>query len=460
MHAAVLYNWALLTSGAVGTAIYLCIENAGPVSLLVDGTQFQTTGNPADAACALYGEQAMELLVAEDLPLGVHSATLQVTDDVSGPVNFYGATVTMNAGQPGPKRVEVIDDTDIGWTWRGQWNGGSDDPYMWDGGYRSGLTYGQATSASYTFKGAYGVILRGLSMCNYGPYSITLGSETVRFDATDIWWRHSQSVLYFTSGLDATQSYTITITDYDDQSPNALSTAPCGVSSASVDALYLIMDDTATRDALLAAANCTAASSNGNLSAPTAAPASPTAAIVGGVLGALLLLMLGLVAFLLVAWRRLKKEVQSARYSAIVKEPEGEQWRSEPTPWGPQFVSMPPPAPSTGDSTNSLMTPSPETYTSNGAQYPKPNTHTLENYNRAGLPPLPPQNTEHDAVESHQPVARTISSPTRTVPAGPRSPDPPSLGDLVANLTTVLNGHLHQEYLREEQDGPPEYGTR
>ncbi|KZT57688.1 hypothetical protein CALCODRAFT_495933 [Calocera cornea HHB12733] len=65
----------------------------------------------------------------------------------------------MNAGQPGPKKTDIIDTTDPGWSWGGIWDVETDDTYMWNGLYRSGRNYSPNTVASYKFSGAL-VILR------------------------------------------------------------------------------------------------------------------------------------------------------------------------------------------------------------------------------------------------------------------------------------------------------------
>jgi len=282
-------------------------------------------------------------------------------------------------------------------------------------------------------------------------------------------------VLFFAGGLDPTQSHTISLINYHDQYPNAPSTAPCQVSSAAVDSLSLIMDDTASRDAMLATFNGTLPSSPSSTSSTTA--------IIAGVLGGLLLLLLVLVVFLGIAWMRLRKEVRSTHYMAPQKEHSIDDSLPDPTPWvsevpisvqtshqgisnQPNYAGTPSlPAIYMGSvpreasaQTSSAISPSPaSSYAGQGQRLEKRPVRVLENHNSAELQPLSATIEEQDGADSNQ---REDMIAGAALPSKQQRSRPGSqvLGELVNNLSAVLNGHLHQEYVqREQMERPPAY---
>jgi len=456
------YSGASVNLNFTGTAIYLCFSTEGPSTFTVDGQQLPTTVNQGDAACAVYGSYATGIAVAANLSLGMHTATLEGSGGSTGGMNFYGAVVTMEAGQPGPKKTQVIGSDDGGWNWESVWDPETDDTYMWNGKYRSGANYDPSTVASYTFQGASAIVLRGLSMYNYGPYTINLDdNQTAAFNASEQYWRHSETVLYFASGLDPAQSHTIKVINYDPNHPNPTSISPVGALSASVSTLTLIMDDTASRDALLS-------------TSPTPAPAASASGvsvgtIVAAVLGGLLLLLLGSNAFFIVLWRRVKKEMQFTRFAATSSELEKDVLPPAPLPWAmnsqPSSVALL--SAETLSQTSSAATPPTARMSSYTATTQRPEKRPLRTVNAdpVEMDPISPHNPGQSVAGSYRPEAGGSGSAYARPNQEMAAADPRALGELVNGLSSLLNGHLRDEYLQRERiheqglDVPPEYGN-
>jgi len=394
-------------------------------------------------------------------------------------VNFYGAIVTISAGQPGPKTWEVVDDPQFT---AYNWLQDSDDSYYWNGGITYSPVYEESTVATYTFQGASAVVLRGLSMFNYGPYTVTLDNQTARFNALSVYWRHAQAILFFAGGLDPAQSHTISPMNYDPSYPDAPSTQPNAVSSAAFDSLLLILDDTASRNAMLATFNGTVSS------APTPASSTSTPAIIAGVLGGLLLLMFVLVIFFVIAWMRIRKEVQTPHYLAGRKERSGGQSLPDSTPWSFEmsspvqtsqsdsvplnYVGAPPPSVihtrgvgrEASAQVYSVITPSPASNALDRQTYKRP-VRIRPRQDSAERHPSSINTAEQDSDETLTQAGVLSSAAGIPAPRQQRSrsrrPRPEVLGELVNTLSAVLNGHLHEEFFDrgriEGSEGPPEY---
>jgi len=376
------------------------------------------------------------IVVADNLTLAEHHAVLQGSDlSVDGALDVYGAVVTMSAGEPGPKQIKVIDDGDAQWTWQDTWTPETDDPYMWNGNSHAATTYSSASSASYTFQGASAAILRGLSMCNFGPYTVTLNNQSASFNAFNNYWRYAQTILYFAGGLNPNESYTITLLNYDSNYPNAApfesaAAGQCNLLNADVDTLSLIVDDVASRDALLATAFL-----------PTASSAVSPSTIAAAVLGAVLFVLLALIVLLLALRQRLKQRTSMG--------PHMRPSPLTPTPW----VSTEQPEPYSDSLPASSVLPGRPTFGS------RPNGGTQS---RTKLRAAPRGAAEQTSFSATPPTAGqqgatsvSVSSP----PASPRTPQTAhTLGDIVTTLSQFLNGHLRQEYLQQEaSEGLPEY---
>jgi len=297
-------------------------------------------------------------------------------------------------------------------------------------------------------------------------------------------------VLFFAGGLDPTQSHTIQLINYDDQYPNAPSTSPCGVSSAAVDSLVLIMDDTASRDAMLAAFNSTLSASSTpspSLSptpSPTFASSTSTTAIVAGVLGGFLLILVILVIFFVIAWMRLRKEVGSPHHIPREKGRRGRGSLPDPTPWTFEMSTAAPTSQSSAVPSNYVGAPSlpsiqsgsvgreataqtpevtaasPASGVRNGQRYKRP-VRVQPRQDTTELHPSSPNIARQNGDDTLSQAGTFSSAPfvsaprQRSHPSGPKSQ---GLGDLVNTLSAVLNGHLHEEFLhREGIEGLPEY---
>ncbi|EJU04825.1 hypothetical protein DACRYDRAFT_104697 [Dacryopinax primogenitus] len=429
------YAGATVSLNFTGSAVYMCFSTDGSWIVTLDGQEMLTTGHLPDDACSGYGSLVKQMSVATNISSSSHSIILQASGGSTGAMSFFGAVVTMNAGQPGPKKTNIINSDDPGWDWQGAWIVETDDTYMWNGVYRAGATYAPDTIATYTFKGASAFILRGLSMFNYGPYTITLdGMETSSFNASDLYWRHSETILYFASGLDPSVPHTISVMNYVPAFPKVMPLIPGGLVSSSVSTLILVMDDTVTRDAMLAVATP-------SRPAPSMISAGTIAA---AVLGGLLLLVLGLNVLLFVLWSRLKKET---RYTMPQNEPEKDMLPPLPVPWAlnthtsstARINSETASLPSSG-----MVTPVAAGYSLNNQRREKRMNRTIAN----------PDPVEMTSMSSH-----TNVNQSQNVQGAPRSPE---LGELVQGLSTLLNTHLHKEYLQREREetegyGPPVY---
>ncbi|EJU04830.1 hypothetical protein DACRYDRAFT_104701 [Dacryopinax primogenitus] len=426
-------NGATVSLNFTGTAIYMCFATTKPWQLFVDGERLQTAAPLPDPACSIYGSQAGILAVAANLTLGAHNATLEIgTVDDLDPSSFYGATVTISAGQPGPKRTEVIGSSDSSWQWSGLWTTPTDQ-YMWDGQYQTSANYGPNNSVSYTFQGASALILRGLSTCVTGPYTVTLDNDVFRGNATDYWWRFSGNILYIAGGLDPTQSHTITLMNYDPRY---------------TEDLTLIMDDTSTRDAMLATLNTTGGNSNGS---------SPALPIVAGVLGGLLFIMLILVAWLSILWMRSNKELRSTRYIGALKDEGVDETLSRLTPWVPNEPASVASnsTPALGRLTSSDLASVSASAVAGNEQHSRKRAGRMTSANNSEADPLPQQDSDGNA----DPAGQQAAPRTETRAPVRRGTTRQNLGDLVSSLSALLNGHLHQEYLEQEAtlERPPEY---
>jgi len=408
-----------------GTAIYLCFGLGYVVgSLNIDGAITGTVAALGDPVCAMYGAYVIAVVVIDDLALAEHRATYN-TDAVDG-VEFYGAAVTISAGQPGPKKVEVIDDSDSQWNYEGNWGWNGDDE-MWNGNYHTTATYASNSSASYTFTGASAVILRGLSGCNSGPYTVELNDQTASFNASDLHWRHAQSVLYFAGGLNPNQAYTITLFNYDASAQNATpfeASGGCSGLWAAVDTLTLIMEDTASLDALTALFSFAPAWS-------TVSPSTIAAAVLGGLL--FVLLALSALFFALIQRRKRKRgtpTIRRVRPSPLIPTP----WTSDGQP---------------GASGDPATTGSAQRRTKQGRAQER--SAEEQGPLPAGAPSPPVVANQQEPIPAPQPPA----------PVEPRiAAGPHTLGEFVTTLSHLLNGHLRREYLQQDaSEGLPEYDT-
>lgn len=74
-------------------------------------------------------------------------------------------------------------------------------------------------SASYSFTGAGGVLLRGTIGMGLQVFSIDLNEEHIPLDATSVWPDPSGVVLFARGGLDPGTKYTITLRNFNENYP-------------------------------------------------------------------------------------------------------------------------------------------------------------------------------------------------------------------------------------------------
>ncbi|KZT57689.1 hypothetical protein CALCODRAFT_273335 [Calocera cornea HHB12733] len=276
-------------------------------------------------------------------------------------------------------------------------------------------------------------------MSNYGAYTITLdGNQTSAFNASDLWWRHSETVLHFASGLDPSVSYSVAVANYDPKTPNPVAVGSLGYISASVGTLTLVMDDTESRDALIASLQTAASISASNSTASESSSHLPPGSIAAIVLGALLLLMLFLNGILVFQWQRMKKEMSSRIYT-------------EATPWRQKESTAIP-----GQEHDSMA---PDV---TSAMHSVRQRRNVTRQHQQSLGHGPGDSGPSDGAPDVQgatiePQSAAAEQDTQAHPEADRSGNH-MLGYLVENLSHLLNGQLRQEYLqREGLTEPPEY---
>lgn len=76
-------------------------------------------------------------------------------------------------------------------------------------------------SASYTFTGVGGVIMRGTIGMNIQVYSVDFDGETTALDATSVWPDPRAGVLFFRGGLNPLKQYTITLRNFNANFPQS-----------------------------------------------------------------------------------------------------------------------------------------------------------------------------------------------------------------------------------------------
>ncbi|KZO91549.1 hypothetical protein CALVIDRAFT_341578 [Calocera viscosa TUFC12733] len=453
------YDGASISLGFEGTAVYFCVSEGTSAlyTFLVDGTQISTTGDPTDAACANYGGLANVLLVANALDYGVHNVTLLVHVSNAIPqVQFFGATVTVGAGERGAKTTQVIDDSKFQYT--SGWYSADDDPLMWNGEYQVSCDYSPNSIASYTFTGADAVMLHGLSLYDDYGFTVTLSNQPpVIFNASDTYWRHSSVLLFFAGGLNNTDSYTITIANYDPNQPNPPTVNNpnnvAGTACATVDKLVLVQDDLSS----------TINGTTGGAPPPVSSTLS-IGWILAIVFASLLFLVLVALVYLVLYWRRRYRKLAERDASIDGSILDG----IDPTPWSDRntFTAvaqntselslgfLPVGSPDTALNPPNARVP-PEVVAISPHSYPRLTTHSAETKAVGQLdrntPPVS-RAPEEIQLARRRPSARSDTSSSQQVP-------PISLtGEMLQTISAVVSRQLQQEYTTREGIGqPPAY---
>lgn len=224
-----LYGQATMEFDYLGSDVYLCLNDGGATyTLTVDGTR--VTGNAEqDAACSDYPTESV-LFHSSGVRMGNHKAQLTVTASSTHEFRFYGGVVTMGVTS-GSSHVlsKQVDDLDPQWKMvpgkelglgPNGWQSGSDQPSsnLIANGHSWTCIYDRANpqSASYTFSGAGGVLLRGTIGMGLEVFSVEFDGTTFPMDATSVWPDTSGVVLFARGGLDPKKQYTITLKNYND----------------------------------------------------------------------------------------------------------------------------------------------------------------------------------------------------------------------------------------------------
>ncbi|EJU01019.1 hypothetical protein DACRYDRAFT_116857 [Dacryopinax primogenitus] len=217
-----------------GTALYLCLSALGGAgySFSVDGHAVYNLGLGSDAACSGFSHDPnhgpQTLLIADGLPYGTHTAEFNATiPHNQGSLEFYGGIVTLGAtassGQSISSTPVVIDDTDPRWSYSppADWVSTAS-PQDINGSHTSTCVYHPGTSASLTFNGSSVVQVIGIEAPNTFGFTVQLTNHNNGlYNATNNWWTEGQT-MYFADNLDPSSSYTITITNFNPNLPNGV----------------------------------------------------------------------------------------------------------------------------------------------------------------------------------------------------------------------------------------------
>jgi hypothetical protein len=293
--------------------------------------------------------------------------------------------------------------------------------------------------------GSAAVQLNGLVDLNIGPYTITLDGQSTVFNGSDL-WSQPQEVLFFQAGLDPTQEYTITLTNYNADAPKAQqpigsNNQPC----ATVDELLLYRTTPAPGD------------SGGSGGSGGSNSSSKTGAIVGGVVGGVAALaIVGLLLWFFVFRRRHRRRESKPELSETDSIPAAQ---ITPTPF-----------PLTDLDSNATTAGSPlqaesrtngqpvdgQTMTSTGSPVtPRPLRTPGGKRNRDALPTSAGQRAS--AVSAGQePSSGPLSAQPMSDTSGGGTAGAQSA--TTQELVTILNERLRAEYRGEtEEVGPPVY---
>ncbi|KZV91689.1 hypothetical protein EXIGLDRAFT_836904 [Exidia glandulosa HHB12029] len=353
-------NGAAVSFPFEGTAAYMCISSGGATyTASVGGTDLDAT--PASGtSCEGTGSETM--LSTKGLTFGNHEAVLTLTSTPSDGNDFrvYGGGFTMGVNTNGSAAVNdrtIIDDQDDKWI---TFPGRVPTPYGWDTSTAPGLSantktfncvYTTGSSATYTFKNAGGIVLRGAIDRDSHAFSVELDGERHNLDATSSW--NDNSTVYFAKGnLDPGVIHKLVITNYNSDRGDCTSVSDLGQAigrfcCTAFDSLTLL--EAAAGDPSSSSSSSTSPSSGSSpneTSAPDNAPKAKSLAgpIAGGVIGGLLLLGILLAGvFIFLRRRRTADEHRDFHPPALYDNGPGHvaPYRDEPAPWraGPESLS-------------------------------------------------------------------------------------------------------------------------
>ncbi|KZP00802.1 hypothetical protein CALVIDRAFT_533135 [Calocera viscosa TUFC12733] len=206
-----------------GTALYLCLStNSGAgYALTIDNNAVTKTASASDQACSSFPGSEV-LVVADGLSYGSHTAEFNATISGTGPsVDFYGGVVTLSAGPSGTTVSSsplVVDNQNPEWVYEGTWYQGPGTAEI-TGTHSFTCQYDSAVTVSLTFNGSSIVQLIGTLTSNVFGYSVDFDNVETVYNGSNYWWA-AQQTMFFAGGLDPTQSYTLTLIDFDANQPS------------------------------------------------------------------------------------------------------------------------------------------------------------------------------------------------------------------------------------------------
>ncbi|EJD39594.1 hypothetical protein AURDEDRAFT_153794 [Auricularia subglabra TFB-10046 SS5] len=235
-----------------GTGLYACFTSSGAqFTMTLDNSAVPSnSGNfvPAQndaGACAGFGAETA--FAAPNLQSGTHSMLLRVQAGADKEFRFFGGVITIGINANGINAAETIDDQDAGWVLSpggrvsagGTWDTTHEPTYyskLYDSTGTFQCSYGQDATATYTFSGAGGLVLRGPLWYDTHSFSITLDNTTYNMDATTS-WEDGSNVLFATGALDPAAVHRLVVLDYSASDPGCNLGRPCCVG---IDSLLLL----------------------------------------------------------------------------------------------------------------------------------------------------------------------------------------------------------------------------
>ncbi|KZP00805.1 hypothetical protein CALVIDRAFT_533139 [Calocera viscosa TUFC12733] len=439
-----------------GTALYLClttnstngiddgIGDTVTVALTIDNNAVGKTASASDQACSSFPGSEI-LLFAEGLTYGSHTAEFIATmSDIHTSVNFYGGIVTLSAGPPGTivsSSPLVVDDRNPEWVYEGSWGQGPATGEI-TRTLSYACAYDSSVTASLTFNGSAIVQLIGTLSANVFGYSVEFDNVETTYNGTNYWYATDQT-MFFAGGLDPTQSYTLTLIDFDANQPNG----PPGVNDSgcvNMEAVLLVqatLPNTQSTSSISGTATSPSSGASHSTGAETGGTGQSGGGLSGGaiagiVIGALAVLALILAPWLLLSRMRKRASAQRSGQAVFTHSSRG----STPHP--------PDPIPYITPVQSSFTTDAPVSSVSGGAAL-------SAGYRTEKSPRSIPNNAAYGGVRSSPgPLAEGEMS---------SSSDPRLANEILQNAPTVdLVTILNQRLRREQADNieePPTYAS-
>ncbi|EJU01017.1 hypothetical protein DACRYDRAFT_116855 [Dacryopinax primogenitus] len=220
------------------------------------------------------------LLIADGLSYGSHTATFSVAITGSGQsLDFYGGVVTLSAGPAGTtiQPEQFIDNTSNRWEYQ---------PFVWleasalgdyGGTHSYACNYLEQVTAAIQFSGSSIIEIIGSPASNSFGYTVQFNNAETVYNATNFWWAQRQ-VMFFAGGLDPTQTYNLTLLDFDVNQP----TGPPGLNTSG---FWCVNLDAAVIVPVLLPANATSTSTSNGAGLGTTGPSGSNGLSSGAIAG-------------------------------------------------------------------------------------------------------------------------------------------------------------------------------